>query len=214
MVCYGYLRVSTDKQIESNFKASILNLANELNLGRVNWISETISGRKDWRNRELGKKFKEMVENDTIVMAEFSRISRNFLEGMEFLSECRRKKIKVYSCAGDIPETDDSTSNLLLSITAWKSQVEVENIAYRTRIGLQAAKQRGVQLGRKRKMILDNDPMNKVNIKEAIDRGVKLIFIAKEYKCTPKTLYTFIKKHNLKDKNIKYEGATISPQNL
>jgi len=200
MVCYGYLRVSTDKQIEANFKASILELANARDLGKVFWISETVSGKKDWRNRLLGQKFKEMKEGDTIVMAEFSRISRNFLEGMEFLSECKRNKIKVFSCSGDIPETDDSTSNLLLSMTAWKAQIERENIAYRTKIGLAAAKARGSVLGRKRRMILDFDVNNELKIKEALNKGVKLKCIAIEFKCTTKTLSTFIKKHNLKEK--------------
>ena len=52
---YGYLRVSTDKQDINNNKADILLKANELKLGNVEWIEETISGTKDWKNRELGK---------------------------------------------------------------------------------------------------------------------------------------------------------------
>ncbi len=202
MVCYGYLRVSTVKQEEANYKASILNMANEKNLGQVIWIQETISGRKDWKNRLLGKSFNQMKEGDVIIMAEFSRIGRNFLQSIDFLCECRRRGVIVYSCNNDIPQTDDATSMLLLSLTSWKAQVEREDIARRTKVGLKYAKERGVILGRKKRMILDINPENKDKIKELLNKGVKLKYIAKDFKCTVKTLSKFIKKHELKDTQI------------
>lgn len=199
MVCYGYLRVSTVKQEETNYKASILNLANEKELGKVTWISETVSGRKDWRNRLLGKEFEQMKEGDTIILAEFSRIGRDFFNSMMFVDECRKKKIHIISVNGDIPQTNDANSNLLLSVTAWKAQMERENIAARTKIGIAAAKARGVKLGRKTGMILDKDPDNVNKIKEMIDNGVKLGFIAKKFECTRATLWKFIKNHHIGD---------------
>ena len=198
MVCYGYLRVSTVKQEESNFKAAILELANNKDLGKVTWISETVSGRKDWKNRLLGKEFEKMKSGDTIVMGEFSRIGRNFLQSLTFISECRAKGIAVYSTSGDIPLNDDSTSNILLAMSAWKAQVERENIAYRTKIGLNAAKQRGVVLGRKRIMVLDKDPNNENKIKEMINKGIKLGRIADDMHVTRSTLYKYVKIHNIK----------------
>jgi len=41
----GYLRVSTNEQDLEKNKADILHLANDKNLGRVQWIEEKISGR-------------------------------------------------------------------------------------------------------------------------------------------------------------------------
>lgn len=198
MVCYGYLRVSTVKQEEANFKSAILNLANEKELGKVIWISETVSGRKDWRKRELGKYFEKMVSGDTIVMGEFSRIGRDFMQSMMFIDGCRKKNIKVYSTIGDIPMNNDATSNLLLAMSAWKAQVERENIAYRTKIGIAAAKERGSILGRKREMVLDKDPNNVEKIKELVNKGIKLSRIAKDLNIARSTLYKFIKTHSIK----------------
>ncbi|WP_262897636.1 recombinase family protein [Telluribacter humicola] len=48
----AYLRVSTlDQDLEKN-KADILHLANEKNLGKVEFIQEKVSGKVSWRNRK------------------------------------------------------------------------------------------------------------------------------------------------------------------
>jgi DNA invertase Pin-like site-specific DNA recombinase len=199
MVVYGYLRVSTKKQDINNNKAEILIFANEKKLGEVFFIQETISGRKDWRNRVLGEEFKKMKSGDVIIMSEYSRIGRDFLQSMEFLAECRRKNILVYSTLGDIPIHDDATSNLLLAMKAWKSQIERDDLAYRTKLGIAAAKEKGSVLGRKRQMILEKEPQNINKIKEMIEKDCKIKQRAKEMDCTTMTLRKFIKKHNLKE---------------
>jgi DNA invertase Pin-like site-specific DNA recombinase len=197
MTVYGYLRVSTTKQEETNFKSAILELANQKGLFPVIWIAETVSGRKDWRNRLLGKEFEKMKEGDTIIMAEYSRIGRNFLQSIEFISECRRRKINLIATNGDIPTDDTSVSNLMLAITAYKSQNERELIAYRTKVGLQAAKDKGIKLGRPNTMKLDKDTNNIRKIQEDINNGIKLKKICEKYGVTPPTLRKFIKLHKI-----------------
>lgn len=198
MVCFGYLRVSTEKQDVENNKAEILKLAKSKGYDNVIWISETVSGRKDWNKRKLGEEFKKMKSGDMIIMAEYSRIGRDFLNSMSFINECRNKKITVLSTVGDIPINNDAISNLLMSITAYKAQTERELISYRTRIGLQHAREKGSILGRKKEMILDKDPANIERVREDIKKGIKYIVMAKNYNCTTVTLRKFIKKHNLK----------------
>lgn len=196
---YGYLRVSTKKQEETNFKAEILLFADSHKLGQVEWVQETVSGRVDWRKRKLGELFNIIQPGDTIIMSEYSRVGRNFLQSMEFLAECRRKKITVHSTIGDIPQVDDSTNNLLLSVKAWQNDIERETISYRTKIALQKKKDEGIQLGRKREMVLDKDlENNKTKITTLLNDNVKLFAIAQKMDCTLPTLRKFIKKHNLK----------------
>lgn len=197
---WGYLRVSTTKQHIENNKGEILRFANDLSLFPVIWIQETISGRKDWRNRLLGKYFNEhFKKGDTLIMTEYSRIGRDFLQSIEFLSECKRKGVKVLSTLGDIPINDDATSNLLLAVNGWKAQIERESIAYRTKIKLEQLKASGVKLGRKHRMILEgaNGELiedNKNKIKNMMDQGIKFKFISKNLNCTVMTLRKFIKK--------------------
>lgn len=198
---WGYLRVSTQKQHIENNKGEILRYANENNLFPVIWIQETVSGRKDWRNRLLGKHFNaSFKKGDTLIMTEYSRIGRDFLQSIEFISECKRKGVTVLSTLGDIPLKDDATSNLLLAVNGWKSQLERETIAYRTRIKLEQLKALGIKLGRKNRMILEGTDgssieSNKKKIKNMVDTGIKLKFIAKNLNCTVMTLRKFIKKY-------------------
>lgn len=204
---WGYLRVSTNKQHVETNKGEILRFSNEKGLYPVIFIQETVSGRKDWRNRLLGKMFfDKFKKGDYLIMTEYSRIGRDFLQSMEFLSECKRKGVFVLSTLGDIPvNSDDSTSNLLLAVNAWKSQIERESISYRTKLKLEQLKALGVKLGRKNKMILegktDNDLNdNKKKISDMIQQGVKLKFIAKNLNCTVMTLRKFIVKYDLNKK--------------
>ena len=203
---YGYLRVSTGKQDTSNNINEILRFANEKQLINSNiiWIEETVSGRKDWRKRKLGEYFEKMNSGDTLIMSEYSRIGRNMYQSVEFIAECRRKKINIYSTVGDIPQTDSATDCLLLSIKAYMSQIERDNISYRTKIKLQSLKEQGFQLGRHRRMILDgidNSETEKHSneIKSLINHGVKLKVIATRFKTSTITLRKFIKKYNLQE---------------
>lgn len=203
MTVYGYLRISTKQQSINNNKAEILLLANKKELGNVIWIQETISGRKDWRKRVLGREFEKMKEGDVIIMSEYSRIGRDFLQSLEFLAECKRKKVEIYSTLGDINMNNTPDANLLLAINAWKAQVERDNLAYRTKIGIAAHKENGSIIGRKKRMVLEKEgdlEGNKVGVKEMLEKDIKLKTIAKEFNTTPTTLRKFINKHDLKKK--------------
>lgn len=200
MVSYGYLRVSTEMQNLENNKNWILRKANELKLGTVEFVEEKVSGKQDWRKRELGKLYEKMNKGDNLICFESSRIGRDFKQTMEFLSCCDRKGIKIY--AGDINNDGSMESNLQIFVSAMSSQKERENISRRTKEALKKKKEDGVILGRpKNKMKLDKDPNNIKNIKEAIENGVKLYVLAQKYDITPLTLTKFIKKHDIKKSN-------------
>ena len=57
---YAYIRVSTDKQDLENQKFEILKYANAKKLGNVEFVEETASGRKSWKNRKLGRLIEEL----------------------------------------------------------------------------------------------------------------------------------------------------------
>jgi len=76
MMCrnVAYLRVSTVEQdIEKN-KSEILHLANEKDLGKVEFVEEKISGRIHWRQRKIGEVVESLRQGDTILLNEFSRL--------------------------------------------------------------------------------------------------------------------------------------------
>ena len=83
---YAYLRVSTAEQDLEKNKSAILKLANEKDLGKVYFIEEKISGKVNWRKREIAKIIDEVSKGDNIIVSELSRLGRSMLEIMEILS--------------------------------------------------------------------------------------------------------------------------------
>jgi DNA invertase Pin-like site-specific DNA recombinase len=55
VVIYAYLRVSTNQQDVENQRHGILEYANQKSLGQLKFVSDSVSGQKRWRDRELGK---------------------------------------------------------------------------------------------------------------------------------------------------------------
>jgi len=59
---YAYLRVSTDRQELENQKFEVLKYANDNKLGNVEFVEETVSGRKSWKERKIGKLVEELQQ--------------------------------------------------------------------------------------------------------------------------------------------------------
>lgn len=57
---YGYIRVSTDKQTFENQEFEINNFCKEEQIHIDRWITEIISGTKDFEKRKLGKILKRL----------------------------------------------------------------------------------------------------------------------------------------------------------
>ena len=96
----AYLRVSTlDQDLEKN-KSDILHLANEKNLGKVEFVQEKISGKVSWKQRKIGPLLEELGKGDTILLSEFSRLGRSMLECMEIISLALQKGIRIYTVKG------------------------------------------------------------------------------------------------------------------
>ena len=93
----AYLRVSTlDQDIEKN-KSDILHLANDKNLGKVEFVQEKVSGKISWKQRKIAPLLEELENGDTILLSEFSRLGRSMLECMEIISIALDKGIRIYT---------------------------------------------------------------------------------------------------------------------
>ena len=97
----GYLRVSTGEQELEKNKSDILHLANRLNLGRVNFVEEVISGKVSWKKRKIAELVEAFKKDDTLIVSELSRLGRSMLEYMEILSVAVEKGVRVYAVKGN-----------------------------------------------------------------------------------------------------------------
>lgn len=69
----AYLRVSTiDQNLEKN-KADILHLANDKDLGKLEFFEEKVSGKIPRRFRNIRPILEDLKKDDTILLSEFSQ---------------------------------------------------------------------------------------------------------------------------------------------
>jgi len=140
----AYLRVSTlDQNLEKN-KADILHLANNKNLGKVEFIEERVSGKISWKQRKIGPLLEELKKGDTILLSEFSRLGRSMLECMEIISIAVEKGINIYTVKGDWQLDDTIQSKVMAMVFSMAAEIERDLISKRTKEALQSIRLSGV----------------------------------------------------------------------
>ena len=145
----GYLRVSTlDQDTEKN-EADILKFANAQNFGKVEFVSEKVSGTKSWKNRKLKDVVDSMSSGDVLIVPELSRLGRSLVEVLEVLNILRDKDVAVHSVKENFKlNGDDMQSKVMRTMLGLFAEIERDLISARTKEGLASAKEKGRILGR------------------------------------------------------------------
>jgi DNA invertase Pin-like site-specific DNA recombinase len=203
----AYLRVSTQEQSVEKNKPDILNLANEKDLGKVEWVEEKVSGKVPWRDRKIKTIIDELQAGDNIIVSELSRLGRSMLDVMEVLSVVKAKDINIYAVKGDW-QLNGLQSELIAVVFAMAAQIERELISARTIEGLAKRRASGKKLGRpcgtsKSKL----DPF-RPEIEALIKNGSTLAFIAERYDSTQGNLHHWLRKRKI-DKTRVYTREAV-----
>ncbi len=194
---FGYLRVSTSSQDTEKFKAEILSFANIHDFGKVEFIEETESGKKHWRERRLGELVESLQSGDHIIAPEMSRYGRSMLEVLEILKVCKDKDISVYAIKGNYSLNGSMESKIVATILALVSELEHDFIVSRTKEALAAKKAQGVILGRPKGPGKSKLDQYKPEIEALLKNGSTKVFISKRYKTTPANLYNWMKQNKI-----------------
>jgi DNA invertase Pin-like site-specific DNA recombinase len=193
----GYLRVSTLEQDLEKNKADILTLANNKDLGRVEWLEEKVSGTRNWRDRKIGDILLSLNVGDTIIVSELSRLGRSTLQILEIMKIAKERGIAVHAVKGGWSLNGTMESKIVLTMLAMIAEIERDLISERTKEGLRAVKASGKQLGRpkgpgKSKLDSHND-----EIIALLKNGSTQAYVAKRYHCTAANLNNWLKKHQM-----------------
>jgi len=87
--------VSTvDQDLEKN-KHEILELANNKDFGKVDWVEKKGSGKMSRKLRKIKGVIDNLENGDRIIVPELSRLGRSMLEIMEMLSISKEKGISI-----------------------------------------------------------------------------------------------------------------------
>jgi DNA invertase Pin-like site-specific DNA recombinase len=194
---YAYIRVSTDKQETENQRFEILKYANEKKLGNVEFIEETVSGRKSWKERQLGKLIERIQKGDILIVTELSRLGRSMLEIMELLSILLRKGVELHVVKNNQILKDDLQSKVFAMAFSIAAEIERELISQRTKEALARLKKQGKKLGRPKGSGKSSLDQHYEQIKELLEKGVSIASIAKILGRHYNTVYNYIKKKKL-----------------
>ena len=189
----AFIRVSTLLQDTEKNKIDILQFANHMKLGNVEFTEEHCSGRINYKERKLGALLDSMQSGDILIVPELSRIARSITQILEVIKITKDRDITLYSLKENFCNNEDSITNTVTStIFALVAQIERELISLRTREALHARKSQGIKLGRptgKGKSKLDT---YKEDILKMLSYGVPKTMIAKQYSTSVGNLYNFL----------------------
>ena len=88
--------MSTHTQDVENQKLSVLDYCNSQGIAPIEFVEDAASGRKGWRDREIGRVLDESAETgDVLVAAEVSRLARSTLQVLELLQEAAQRGVAV-----------------------------------------------------------------------------------------------------------------------
>lgn len=142
---YGYLRVSTsDGRQNVRSQKSAVKAA-----GATDMREETLSGSKSAASRPvLNALLAEMLEGDTLVVYDWSRLSRSLSDLLTITKDLHNRGIILNSTQQGLLDPNSPSSNLMLGIIGSVNQFQLELLREKTREGLATARARGKFGGR------------------------------------------------------------------
>jgi DNA invertase Pin-like site-specific DNA recombinase len=131
MATLAYIRVSTDKQDLDNQRHGVIEYAKKHSLEPLTFFEDTVSGKKNWRDRDLGKLIEQSNKGDVLLVADISRLARSTLQVLEVLQEAAKKELAVHVAKSNMV-MDGSLSRITAVILGLVAEIEREFISART----------------------------------------------------------------------------------
>ncbi|MCB5235892.1 recombinase family protein [Niallia circulans] len=139
---FGYMRVSTSEQnLERQEKAL-------LEAGCEKIFFEKVTGTKKER-KELNRMIEQLREADTVIITDLTRLSRSTKDLIELVETFQEKQVNLKSLKESWIDTTTPQGKLMFTMFSGLAQFERDLISERTKEGLEIAKAKGKQIGRK-----------------------------------------------------------------
>jgi DNA invertase Pin-like site-specific DNA recombinase len=199
MATYAYIRVSTDKQDLDNQRHGVIEYAKKHNLEPITFFEDTASGKKSWKERDLGKLLEQAKTGDIMLVAEISRMARSTLQVLEILQEAAKKGIGVHIAKSNMVMDGSLNSKITAVVLGLAAEIERDFISARTTEALAKRKAAGLPLGRPKGSVNQEKKLNKRKdeIKGMLEKGAHKVSIARIVGCSPDTLYSWMADNNL-----------------
>ena len=191
---YAYLRVSTDAQDVANQRHGVVKYCADKRLLEPVFVEDTVSGKTDWRERQLGKIIERANPGDVLVVSEVSRLARNTLQVLEIGRECISRGVHLHVAKNGIVFDDSMQSKIVATVLGLVAEIERDFISARTKEALAKRKADGMVLRRPEGPAknLQLDPLaDKIDM--YLEKKIDKRSIAKLLDVSPNTLYCWLK---------------------
>lgn len=149
MKTIGYCRVSSSAQDLESQRMLILEYAHRQKIIISEFIEVEKSSRLSRSERKIDELKDKLSSNDLLIVAELSRLGRNFLETLNIINELTEMGVNmVFLRQPELSTFNSAHGKLLVAIYSYFADLEREYIKTRTIAGLAAAKAKGKLLGR------------------------------------------------------------------
>lgn len=199
MTTYAYIRVSTDRQDLDNQRHGVIEYAKQHGLEPLTFFDDTVTGKKNWRERDLGKLLDQAKKGDVLLVAEISRLARSTLQVLEILQHAAEKEIAVHVVKNRMVMDGSLHARITATVLGLAAEIEREFISARTTEALARRKAAGLPLGRPKGRTSDERKLDKRKdeIKDLLAKGVHKTSIARIVGCSPNTLYQWMEANNM-----------------
>lgn len=196
---YAYIRVSTDRQDLDNQRHGVIEYAKANGLEPLAFFDDTVTGKKSWKERDLGKLLDQAGKGDVLLVAEISRLARSTLQVLEILQHAAEKEIAVHVVKNRMVMDGSLHARITATVLGLAAEIEREFISARTTEALARRKAAGLPLGRPKGRQSDEKKLDKRRdeIKDLLQKGVHKTSIARIVGCSPNTLYQWMEANHL-----------------
>ncbi|CCG39442.1 recombinase family protein [Xanthomonas citri pv. mangiferaeindicae] len=195
----AYLRVSTTDQSPENQKLGLLEYANSHGFAPLEIVEETVTRKRDWRERALGPLLDTAQPGDVFLSPEITRIGGSPLQVLDFLHAAREKGVHVHITKQKIVLDDSLTAEIQATVLGLAARIESHFISTRTKEALKVAKAKGKRIGRQPgaevKLKLDD---RAEMIAAYLGLGLSLKQIAERCEVAYSTMHRYMKRRKIK----------------
>jgi DNA invertase Pin-like site-specific DNA recombinase len=125
-----YLRASTDKQDLNHQKLEILEFARKKEIHIDEFVEITISSRKTSKQRRIDELVGRLIETDTLVVTELSRLGRSTAEVIALINALILRNIRVITIKQNLDITNqDMNSKVIITLFSLFGELERDLIS-------------------------------------------------------------------------------------
>jgi DNA invertase Pin-like site-specific DNA recombinase len=177
-VKYGYARVSTEDQNASMQRTALKKF------GCQKIFTDDGQSGATTNRPEFQKCLKKLAPGDSLTVWKLDRLGRSLRDLIIVLDDFKERGIKFRSLTENI-DTETPTGRAMWQMIGVLAELERSQIKERTQAGIAAAKARGVQFGRKKKL----KPYQVQEIRKRIRSGEAPSDVAESFNIGRSTLY-------------------------